>query len=414
MPRADRSRPDAAAATQAPAPAAKPRTAARDVLAEAARAVVGRRVRAALTVAGIALGIAAAVATLGITSTAGGAISDRFDAVQATLVTAEFSGNQFSGEVPPPPPSASARVRALNGVVDAGLLCPGRADHALSRVGEAAAGERANQVSVVAAEPHALSALDVHVTAGRAFDAGHGARAEPVALLDRTAARALGMTHPTDNPVVHLDGEPVHVLGIFEPPRGETRLTNAVVVPYAECERVPETAIRTTLGAADPVAHEAPLALHPRNPAAVEMQVPPDLGTFRAGVETETRALFLGLAAVSLVIGALGVSNTTLVSVLERRAEIGLRRAVGASRRAVAGQFVVESVLLGLLGGVLGTVLGVDVTAAVALTQDWLLVLDPVLVAAGPAVGMVVGMVAGAYPAWSASRVAPASILRGQ
>lgn len=390
-------------------PRRRPRTAFRDVLAEAARAVAGRRLRAALTVCGIGIGVAAAVATVGVTASAGAAVSDRFDAVQATLVTVTYPAGGTLPEV-----AAVERVRRLNGVVHAGLWCPGTADHELTTAAPPVRGATAPRVSVVAAEPDALAALGVRVTAGRGFDDGHVARGDPVVLLDRAAARRLGIVDPTRNPTVYLDGEPVSVLGVFQPPRGETRLTNAAVVPYRACDTPVEAVIRTELGAADQVGEEAPLALRPEDPSALTVAVPPDLRSFRVGVEADTRALFLGLAAVSLVIGALGVSNTTLVSVLERRSEIGLRRAVGASRLAVAGQFLTESVLLGSVGGLLGTVVGVDVTAVVALSQDWLIVLEPALVAAGPGVGLLVGAVAGAYPAWSASRVAPSATLRGQ
>jgi putative ABC transport system permease protein len=192
-------------------------------------------------------------------------------------------------------------------------------------------------------------------------------------------------------------------------------------MPYEFCMRAdegteygpPEAVIRTDFGAAEQVGNEAALALRPTDPRAMAVLIPPDLRTFRRGVEGETRALFLGLAGVSLVIGALGISNTALISVIERRTEIGLRRAVGASRWAIAGQFMVESAVFGLVGGALGTIVGIDVVATIALTRDWLVVLHPQLVAAGPVTGVAVGVLAGIYPAWAASRIAPATTLRG-
>jgi putative ABC transport system permease protein len=377
-----------------------------DVLAQAVAAVAGRRPRSALTAAGVALGVAAAVATVGVTGSAAAAVSDRFDAARATLVTV-----RFPAPAPRPAGAAAARVRELPGVRGAGLLCPAVGEHRAGRLPSGAGGDA--RVGVLAAQPEALAVLGVRLTAGRSFDAGHAARGDRVALVERSVAGGIGVDR-----TLYLDGVALLVLGVFDAPPGDPRFTGAVVLPYEACRaeparfEPPEAVIRTAPGAADRVGDAAPLALRPEEPGSLAVLVPPDLRTFRRGVEAQTRALLLGLAAVSLVVGALGVSNTMLVSVLERRAEIGLRRAVGASRRAVAGQFLVEGALLGLAGGALGAVAGVDATLVVAWARGWVVVLDPGLAAAAPLLGAAVGTLAGAYPAWVAARVPPAAALR--
>lgn len=390
-------------------------TALRDIVLQAAKAVVGRPLRSALTAGGIALGIAATVATLGIAASAGAAISDRFDALKATLVTVEYPLDTSRPEV-----GSETRARKIAGVKTIGYMCVAEGDLTIGRLGPPHQRPIGDRLTLVAAQPAALSALGVKVHVGRSFDDGHGARGDAVALLDEVAAKALGITDPAVQPIIYINGKATAVLGIFAAPAGESDLTGGVVVPYETCLSPAEQAtfgrtkavIRTALGAADQVGRQAPSALAPLNPDALAVVIPPDLRRFREGIESDTRALFLGLAAVSLTIGALGVSNTTLVSVLERRSEIGLRRAIGASSKAIAGQFLVESALLGTAGGVFGTIIGIDVTAVTALLRDWLIVLDPWVVAAGPAGGLLIGMLSGLYPSWSASRIAPATALR--
>ncbi|MFC7530255.1 ABC transporter permease [Actinoplanes sp. GCM10030250] len=382
-----------------------------DVLLQAWHAVAGRRTRSVLTAAGIGLGIAATVATIGISGAAGDAISARFDAVRATALTATYTDARQR-----PRPAVAESIRRLNGVREAGLLCPADQEASLSGV---ASGEAVERVNVIAAQPSALRALGVSIATGREHDEGHESRGDRVALLDTVAAEALHLTRLDGSPVVFLDGQAYPVIGVFEAPEAHPELTNAAVLPYRACSEGwqvfgPAAAqVRTDLGAADQVGASLRVALRPEKPDGVEVAIPADLRSFRTGVEEETRALFLGLAVVSLVIGALGVSNTTLVSVMERRPEIGLRRAVGAGRMAIAGQFLVESAVLGVAGGIAGTVIGLDVTAVVCLVKDWLVMPDPLLLVAGPAGGLLVGMLAGVYPAISAARVLPARTLRG-
>ncbi|MGH8791945.1 MAG: ABC transporter permease [Stackebrandtia sp.] len=384
------------------------------ILSEALASLRGRMVRAWLTAAGIAMGIAATVATVGLSSTAQGAVSDEFDAAKATQVVASFNDSLVENETYPTVADAD-RVRKLNGVVDAGLMCGSNEDRTLTL---SEGSEFSVKSPVSAMEPQAMKALGVEIVDGRAYDSGHGARGDAVVMVDEKLAEDLGITDVSEPRRVYIDEVPYLLTGIYSAPEGETSLTRAAMVPAEQClgpnedYGTPEAAIRTELGAADKVAKEADLALWPRDPSMVKVAKPPDLRNFRERVESNLQSLLLGLAGVSLVIGAISVSNTALVSVMERRSEIGLRRAIGASRKAISGQFVCESAVIGVVGGVVGTVIGVNVTAGVSLAQEWQVSFHPLLLAAGPVVGALVGVVAGVYPAWRASRVAPAVTLR--
>ncbi|MGH8878339.1 MAG: ABC transporter permease, partial [Stackebrandtia sp.] len=343
------------------------------IASEALSSLRGRSMRAWLTAAGIAMGIAATVATVGLSSTAQAAVSDKFDAVKATQVTASFT-DKLVGKGQYPTIADADRVRDLNGVVSAGLICASEDQRQLTR---AADSEYSKQAPMLAVEPQTIDALGIEVISGRPFDTGHGARGDSVIMIDEVLARDMGITDVSGSPVLFVDGKAQLVTGIYQAPEGETDLTRAAIAPVEGCLRdnsqfgPPQAKIHTKLGAADQVGTESGVALWPQAPDMIKVSVPPDLSTFREGVEGDIQSLLLGLAAVSLVIGAVSVSNTALVSVMERRAEIGLRRAIGASRKAVAGQFVCESTMIGVVGGMVGTIIGVDVTAAVSLARDW-------------------------------------------
>jgi len=381
---------------------------------EAFQSLRGRSMRTWMTAIGIALGIAATVATVGLSSTSAAAIAERFNATEATQVTVSFSNNMRDAGFAPTLES-SERVREIIGVQDAGIFCASGEERQASRTESQ---DYVRDVPVFGMEPGAMDAFGFEFVEGAAFDTGHVERDDKVAVIDESAARDLGYASLEGGPMIYLNGQEYALVGVYTAPEGEAKLTGAVIIPPTPCTAADpeygaaEVFIRTDLGAADKVAQTAPTAVFPEGVDNLSVTKPSDLRNFRKGVENEMQALLLGLAGVSLVIGAVSVSNTALVSVMERRSEIGLRRAVGAARRAVAMQFVWESTLIGLIGGLFGTVLGVNVTAIVSLYRDWQIVFDPMLFAAGPVIGAVVGVVAGVYPAWRASRIPPAVTLR--
>lgn len=170
--------------------------------------------------------------------------------------------------------------------------------------------------------------------------------------------------------------------------------------------------VSTKVGAAPQIADEAPLALRADRPDHFRAVPPPDPRSLRTTVTSDLDELFLILAAICLGIGAVGIANTTLVAVLERTGEIGLRRSLGARGRHVTGQFLAESGALGTLGGLVGTALGVLTVLAVTVVRDWSAVIHPATVVSAPFIGLATGLVAGVYPAWRASRIQPAEALR--
>jgi putative ABC transport system permease protein len=172
--------------------------------------------------------------------------------------------------------------------------------------------------------------------------------------------------------------------------------------------------IRTRPGAAQVVADEAPIATDPVNSDNYAATAPPDPRQLRTQVEASVEELFIVLAAVALVVSAFGIANTMLVSVIERRSEIGLRRAVGAQRRDIVVQFLLESGLTGLAGGVAGSCLGIVTVIAVSVTRTWTPVMPVGMVVAAPGLGMLTGMIAGLYPSVRAASVQPIEALRDQ
>lgn len=239
-----------------------------------------------------------------------------------------------------------------------------------------------------------------------------------MAVLGTGAAQRLNVTRVDQQPVVFIGEEAFVVIGILEEVERQPQLLNGVIIPDGTARQVyeyqsPSTVqIDVEIGAASLIADQAAIALSPDEPGLLQVEKPPEPEDLRRDVEGDVNALFLVLGGVALGVGAIGIANVTLVSVLERVGEIGLRRALGAARRHIAAQFLVESTAMGLVGGVLGASLGVLVVVAVSASRTWTPVLDPWVPFGAPLVGAVTGLVAGLYPALRAASLEPVEALR--
>jgi putative ABC transport system permease protein len=395
----------------------------RDLASEAVAGILQRPARSALTSLGTVLGVGAFIAVLGLTGTAAAQIDTRFNRLTATEVSVEDTGGRDADRVPLAfPADADRRMARVNGVEAAGVywkvrLAPGEP----VRSSPVADGTGAvSQTPVVAASAGVLSAAEPHFTQGRAYDAFHDAHHQSVAVIGASTAARLGIGTLRTQPAVFIGDTAFTVVGIFDDTRRMPDLLLSVVIPRTTAEGVwgppqderAKMLVSTELGAAPQVAREAALALRPDHPEYLRAVPPPDPKALRTAVGGDLGQLFLLLSVVCLVIGAVGIANTTLVAVMERIGEIGLRRALGARARHITWQFLTESAALGLVGGIAGTSLGTAVVVGVSLHNRWTPVLDPVTLAAAPVLGLTTGLLAGLYPSWRASRIQPVEALR--
>ncbi|MGH8828295.1 MAG: ABC transporter permease, partial [Jiangellaceae bacterium] len=370
--------------------------------------LVQRPGRSALTAAGTVLGVGALVAVLGLTATATGQISERFTVLAATEIVVEQSDDaatRHNGGAPYMafPEDADVRVGTLNGVQNAGVWWDIEVEQAgVSRLppGSAKVEEATDNITVMAASPGALRAMNPEFSAGRGFDEFHDGRYANVALLGSAAAHQLGITRLDSFPAIFIDGQPFTVIGILSDVERNTSALLGVVIPRQTAEHWWGTPgaparmlIETEIGAAQVVGGQAAVALRPDDPDAFTVLTPPDPQSLKNTVASDLNALFLLLAGVCLLIGTVGIANTTLVSVLERVPEIGLRRSVGARPRHIAGQFLAESASLGMIGGLAGTAAGILVTVSVAIVKDWTPIMPAWLPLAAPFLGMLTGLV---------------------
>ncbi|WP_026423472.1 ABC transporter permease [Actinokineospora inagensis] len=392
-----------------------------DLADEVISGVTQRAGRSVLTALGTALALAAFVAVLGLTATTQGQVSARFSELSATEVSLERTATD-PAEPAAFPADAQERVAALPGVKAVGVSWPVPLGNAKVGVRPEDADRTGETLPVLAATPGYFAAVHARMAQGVAFDAFHDGRAEDVAVVGRAAAARLGLTRLDAQPAIFVQGRALTVIGVVDSVdrRPETLLD--VLVPAATAARhwgpspasgsVTSMLVDTAVGAAQQVGRQAKVAARPDSPERTKAVVPPDPRTLRDAVSTDLNGLFLGLAGVSLVVGGVGIANTSLVAVLERVPEIGLRRALGARRRHIAGQFLVESATLGLLGGLVGTAIGVVTVLVVSIVRGLTPILEPQVVYPAPVLGMVTGLLAGLCPAWRATRIEPAEALR--
>jgi macrolide transport system ATP-binding/permease protein len=394
----------------------------RDLLDEAAAGMFARPARMILTVLGIVIGMGALVATVGLTRTAGNRIISQFDQLAATelFITARPGATTGSVDARAIPWDAPARLQRLNGVVAAGTL----SDVDLGNVLVSASpvqdplNQSAFKLSVRAGSPDMFRAVRAVLDTGRVFDAGHSERAERVAVLGPDAASRLGLRDVERLPAITIGDQIYLVMGILRDVGRKADLLGSVIIPEGTARREfglqgPGTlVVETKIGAAFLIAQQAPLALRPDDPRTLRVQVPQEPKRVRDEVQTDLDMMFILLGGLSLVVGALGIANITLVGVMERTAEIALRRAIGATRFHIAAQFLFESASMGFVGGIIGASVGVLVVVGAAAYNVWSPVLDPMAPLLAPVVGGAIGLLSGLYPASRAAQLEPAESFR--
>lgn len=396
-----------------------------DAFDEMLAGVFARPTRTMLTTLGTVLGLASLIVTLGLSRTAGSQIIDQFDELRASqvVVTARGGGGgggggQTGGRLPW---AVETRLDRLNGVVASGAIAdvpnPGRV-RTVAFVDPS--GDYEYVVPVLAASAGLLDALRGHVAAGRWFDEGHVERGDRVAVIGVNLAQRLGIRRLDVQPGLFIGDAFFSVIGIVDESVRDRGLLGSVVITSTAAADVfgvtrPErVVIEVELGAGQVIAAQAPVALAPSAPETLAVAAPALPQSARDRVAGDVNSLFLLLGLVSLIVGAIGIANVTLVTVIERTSEIGLRRALGARRRHIAMQFLGESASIGLVGGILGASVGVIIVVAVSAVKGWTPVLDSWMPLVAPLVGALVGLVSGAYPAVRAARMEPVDALRGR
>jgi putative ABC transport system permease protein len=394
-------------------------------MVEASYGIGARPSRLVMTTLGTVLGIASLVVTIGFAQTAAGQISSQFDAVAATQVVVEpATTRNASGKEQATtrvPWDASDRVSRLAGVENAGTIAevplegitvtsvPVNDPSAAATVGP----------PVLATSVGFLSTVRGTVDTGRYFDEGHNERGDRVAVLGERAAESLGINRVDSQPSIFIGERSYTVIGIVSGMERRTDLLDAVILPMGTARAdfkilsPDELQIQIAVGAGDLVSRQAPIALDPNAPENFTVQAPSSGSDLQDDIQADVNIVFLILGAIALLAGGLGIANVTLLSVMERVGEIGLRRALGATRRNIAQQFMVESVVIGLLGGLIGSALGIVAVVVVSVTQEWTPILDPVVAIGSALLGAVVGLLAGLYPAMRASAIEPITALRG-
>jgi putative ABC transport system permease protein len=263
-------------------------------------------------------------------------------------------------------------------------------------------------IAVLAADDRLIATLGGSLAAGRGLDEAMGRY--PTVVLGAVAARRLGIEDVDVGRLISVGDRWFAVVGILEPLPLSPEIDRAALI---DATGSPTTIyVRAADAAIDDVRSVLAATANPANPEEVQVSRPSEVIAARAAAATTFTALFLGLGAVALLVGGLGIANVMLMAVLERRSEIGLRRALGATRGHIVGQFLTEALLLAGSGGIIGVTLGTLVTVAYANSQGWLVAVPWVGVAGGVGLAVVIGAAAGLYPAIRAARIAPTDALR--
>jgi putative ABC transport system permease protein len=385
-----------------------------DFLRTASVGLRSRRLRAALSALGIMIGIAAMVGVLGLSESSKSELLAQLDRLGTNLLTVEASAGigLGSGQLPEEAATMTPRigpVETTSAVSAVGGVNVYRTD--LVPEGET------NAISVQAVDLNLLDTLAGRIDSGQWFS--DITAQYPTTVLGSVTAQRLGIEQVTGAEQVWLGNQWFTVLGVVDEFELNPDLDRAALVgketaaSYLDHDNVPtRLLIRVDPDRVDDVIAVLAATVNPANPEEVEVDRPTDALEAKAAADDALTTLFLGLGAVALLVGGVGIANVMVISVLERRSEIGLRRALGATRRHVGVQFLGEALILSSIGGVGGVLLGVAVTTVYASLRGWSALIPPVAIGGAMGAALVIGAVAGLYPALRAARMSPTEALR--
>ncbi|HZE34795.1 MAG TPA: ABC transporter permease [Actinoallomurus sp.] len=369
-----------------------------------------RPLRAALSALGIAIGIAAMVSVLGISAVSRTGLLTQIHQLGTNLLTAA-PGQTLFGQNAELPAESVAMAGRIPGVTSVSAV--GTVSGATVRRTDKIDPQQTGGIAVSAARLDLLTTLDGRVRSGAYLNTATARY--PAVVVGAVAADRLGIDRAGRN--VYIAGRWFTVTGVLSSLPLAPAIDRSALIGWEMAAELgfdghPTTIYERSADSAVPsVSNVLAATVDPQHPDQVEVSRPSDALTAQLAAKSAFNALFLGLGAVALLVGGVGVANIMVISVLERRQEIGLRRALGATRRQIRLQFLTESVSLSLLGGVAGVVLGVVTTLAYATYRGWPLVLPAEAITGGVAAAVVVGAAAGLYPARRAARLTPTQAL---
>jgi putative ABC transport system permease protein len=382
-----------------------------------------RRLRAALSALGIAIGVAAIVAVLGLSASSQAGLIDEINALGTNLLDVT-PGQDFSGQPVPlslAAPGMIARIGPVYDVADTGAIP--NADAYRSPL---IPSNNSNALTIDATSLNLPGAVGTTVADGHFLNAATAT--EPVCVLGAAAAGRLGIDRVVAGERIWADGSWLYIAGILKPAILAPEIDSSVLVGFPAAAKYlgytstyrrqradgnpTEIYVRADTSQVDAVANVLPATADPENPSQVTTSQPSDALVAEADAKGAFNALFLGLGAIALLVGAIGVANIMIISVLERRSEIGLRRALGATKGQIRTQFLLEAILLALLGGTVGIAGGALATTIYAHIKHWTTVIPTLAWGSGIAAALAIGAIAGLLPAIRAARLSPTEALR--